>query len=140
MDHSQRQVYSYCFKAIINDGTATVSITCFSDQANSLTRDCNDLLADRLPPALSTTASNQPEIIKGNIDESQEPQSTPPQTQQPTGIQKEGEPPKLPHSSVRKALFHIDPQAESTHEDVGGSQRQCIREPDNATHDWERVQ
>nr|GEX68855.1 hypothetical protein [Tanacetum cinerariifolium] len=180
MDHSQRQV-----SAIISDETATVSITCFSDHANSLTKYCNDLLAEledkdpyRFPvfananlalpapspqptapattaigqpqelqpsnlpaplsqqiapatltpaepqqvqplkplsPALSTTASNQPEIIEGNIDESQEPQSTPPQAQQPTDIQKEGEPPKLPRSSVRKALFHTDPQAESSH-------------------------
>nr|GEV29215.1 nucleic acid-binding, OB-fold protein [Tanacetum cinerariifolium] len=68
-----------------------------------------------LSPALSTTDSNQPKIIEGNIDESQETQSTPPQTQQPTDIQKEGDPPKQPHSSVRKALFHTDPQAESSH-------------------------
>nr|GEX83401.1 nucleic acid-binding, OB-fold protein [Tanacetum cinerariifolium] len=54
-------------------------------------------------------------IIEGNIDESHEPQSTPPQTQQPTDKQKEGEPPKLPHSFVRKVLFHTDPQAESSH-------------------------
>ncbi|GKA87746.1 DNA helicase, partial [Tanacetum coccineum] len=40
-----KAVYSYCFKAIVGDGSATVSITCFSDQANSLTRDCNDVLA-----------------------------------------------------------------------------------------------
>ncbi|GJT40019.1 DNA helicase [Tanacetum coccineum] len=37
---------SYCFKAIMGDGSATVSITCFSDQANSLTRDYNDVLAE----------------------------------------------------------------------------------------------
>ncbi|GKC52695.1 hypothetical protein Tco_1075440 [Tanacetum coccineum] len=32
--------------AIIGDGTATISLTCFSDQANSLTRDCNELIAE----------------------------------------------------------------------------------------------
>nr|GEV22944.1 nucleic acid-binding, OB-fold protein [Tanacetum cinerariifolium] len=32
--------------AIINDGSATISVTCFSDQANSLTSDCNELLAE----------------------------------------------------------------------------------------------
>ncbi|GJT40020.1 DNA helicase [Tanacetum coccineum] len=41
-----KALYSYCFKAIVGDGSATVSITCFSDQANSLTRDCNDVLAE----------------------------------------------------------------------------------------------
>ncbi|GKD19939.1 DNA helicase, partial [Tanacetum coccineum] len=53
-------VYSYCFKAIINDGTATMSMTCFSDQANALIRDCNDILAElpnknpyELPSALT---------------------------------------------------------------------------------------
>ncbi|GJZ83397.1 DNA helicase [Tanacetum coccineum] len=49
----------YCFKAIVNDGSTTTSITCFSDQANTLTRDCNEVLAETmnkdpytLPPSL----------------------------------------------------------------------------------------
>ncbi|GJX82942.1 DNA helicase [Tanacetum coccineum] len=33
--------------ALISDGSATIYVTCFSDQANSLTRDCNELLAER---------------------------------------------------------------------------------------------
>ncbi|GJS45822.1 nucleic acid-binding, OB-fold protein [Tanacetum coccineum] len=33
-----KALYSYCFKAIVGDGSGTVSITCFSDQANSLIR------------------------------------------------------------------------------------------------------
>ncbi|GKE02020.1 DNA helicase [Tanacetum coccineum] len=36
----------YCFKAIIGDGLATISLTCFSNQANSLTRDYTEVLAD----------------------------------------------------------------------------------------------
>ncbi|GKE22697.1 nucleic acid-binding, OB-fold protein [Tanacetum coccineum] len=60
-DHGPQtaKVYSYCFKAIVNDGSATTSITCFSDQANTLTRDVNQVveeLADKnpykLPPSL----------------------------------------------------------------------------------------
>ncbi|GJT36825.1 DNA helicase [Tanacetum coccineum] len=39
-----RQVY--CFKAIINDGTATMSVTCFSDNTNTLIRECHDVLAE----------------------------------------------------------------------------------------------
>ncbi|GJZ83700.1 hypothetical protein Tco_0648873 [Tanacetum coccineum] len=45
--------------AIVGDGSATTSVTCFSDEANSLTRDCNELLAEiidknpyQLPPSL----------------------------------------------------------------------------------------
>ncbi|GJV95745.1 hypothetical protein Tco_1547322 [Tanacetum coccineum] len=50
---------NYCFKAIVNDGSTTTFITCFSDQANTLTRDCNEVLAETinkdpytLPPSL----------------------------------------------------------------------------------------
>ncbi|GKB13505.1 hypothetical protein Tco_0847428 [Tanacetum coccineum] len=46
-------------QAIVSDGSATVSITCFSDQANSFTKDYNDVLAKltnkdpyQLPPSL----------------------------------------------------------------------------------------
>ncbi|GJV80955.1 hypothetical protein Tco_1516825 [Tanacetum coccineum] len=48
----------YCFKAIIGDGTTTISVTCFNDQANSLTKDCNELLvelSDRDPYHLPST-------------------------------------------------------------------------------------
>ncbi|GKD44352.1 DNA helicase [Tanacetum coccineum] len=38
--------YSYCFKAIIGDGSGTISLTCFSNQANSLTRDCIKVLTE----------------------------------------------------------------------------------------------
>ncbi|GKD96729.1 hypothetical protein Tco_1380626, partial [Tanacetum coccineum] len=51
---------SYCFKAIINDGTTTTLITCISDQANTLTKDVNKVMAEltnkdpyRLPPSLA---------------------------------------------------------------------------------------
>nr|GEU78418.1 DNA helicase [Tanacetum cinerariifolium] len=50
---------SYCFKAIIGDGSGTISLTCFNNQANSLTRDCTEVLAElpdknpyQLPPNL----------------------------------------------------------------------------------------
>ncbi|GJX42382.1 DNA helicase, partial [Tanacetum coccineum] len=51
----------YCFKAIIGDGSGTISLMCFSNQANSLTRDCNEVLAElpdknayQLPPNLKS--------------------------------------------------------------------------------------
>ncbi|GKA28000.1 hypothetical protein Tco_0714168 [Tanacetum coccineum] len=60
----------YCFKAIINDGTATMSVTCFSDQANTLIRDCNGILAElpnkdpyELPSALKDLEVIPPEPI-----------------------------------------------------------------------------
>nr|GEU67024.1 nucleic acid-binding, OB-fold protein [Tanacetum cinerariifolium] len=37
---------SYCFKAIINDGTAAMSLTCFSNNTNTLINDCDDILAE----------------------------------------------------------------------------------------------
>nr|GEV08926.1 helitron helicase-like domain-containing protein [Tanacetum cinerariifolium] len=50
---------SYCFKAIIGDRSGTISLTCFSNQANSLTRDCTKVLVElpdknpyQLPPNL----------------------------------------------------------------------------------------
>ncbi|GKC50459.1 Clp protease regulatory subunit ClpX3, mitochondrial, partial [Tanacetum coccineum] len=56
-DHGPQTKTIYSFKAVVTDGSATVSITCFSDQANSFTRDCNDVLAEltnkdlyQLPP------------------------------------------------------------------------------------------
>nr|GEV26095.1 hypothetical protein [Tanacetum cinerariifolium] len=60
-DHGPQETttYSYCFKAIVNDGSTTTSITCFSDQVNTLTRDCNEVLAETMnkdpytfPPSL----------------------------------------------------------------------------------------
>ncbi|GKA35542.1 DNA helicase [Tanacetum coccineum] len=60
-DHGPQTIetYSYCFKAIVNDGSATTSITCFSEQANTLTRDCDEVLAEisnkdqyTLPPSI----------------------------------------------------------------------------------------
>ncbi|GJY59728.1 zinc finger, CCHC-type containing protein [Tanacetum coccineum] len=33
--------YGYCFKAIINDGTATATVTCFSPEAHTFVPDCN---------------------------------------------------------------------------------------------------
>nr|GEU77088.1 DNA helicase [Tanacetum cinerariifolium] len=40
------QVYSYCFKAMVNNGSATTPITCFSDQAHTLTRNVNEVVAE----------------------------------------------------------------------------------------------
>nr|GEX94409.1 hypothetical protein [Tanacetum cinerariifolium] len=37
--------YSYCFKAIIGDGSGTIPLTYFSNQVDSLIKDCNELLA-----------------------------------------------------------------------------------------------
>ncbi|GKE43388.1 hypothetical protein Tco_1470672, partial [Tanacetum coccineum] len=54
-----RTSVDYSLQAIISDGSATISVTCFSDQANTLTRDCNELLSElidkdpyRLPSTL----------------------------------------------------------------------------------------
>ncbi|GJZ62734.1 DNA helicase [Tanacetum coccineum] len=37
--------YRYCFKAVIDDGTATATLTCFSPEAHTFVPDCNMLLA-----------------------------------------------------------------------------------------------
>nr|GEX69255.1 hypothetical protein [Tanacetum cinerariifolium] len=54
MDHKQLKL-----TVNVNDGSTTTSITCFSDQANTLTRDVNEVLAEltdknpfTLPPSL----------------------------------------------------------------------------------------
>ncbi|GJU92996.1 DNA helicase, partial [Tanacetum coccineum] len=54
MDHKQ-----LILTVIVNDGSATTTITCFSDQANTLTRDVNEVVAEladkdpfTLPPSL----------------------------------------------------------------------------------------
>ncbi|GJS39598.1 DNA helicase [Tanacetum coccineum] len=36
--------YGYCFKAIINDGTATATVTCFSPEAHTFVPDCNTIV------------------------------------------------------------------------------------------------
>ncbi|GKE26197.1 hypothetical protein Tco_1441581 [Tanacetum coccineum] len=40
------EVNPHNYQAIVSDRSATTSITCFSDQANSLTRDVNEVLAE----------------------------------------------------------------------------------------------
>nr|GEX41101.1 50S ribosomal protein L27, chloroplastic [Tanacetum cinerariifolium] len=43
-DHGPQAVpnYSYCFRAIINDGTTTTSLTCLSPEAHTFIQDCNE--------------------------------------------------------------------------------------------------
>ncbi|GJV52664.1 DNA helicase [Tanacetum coccineum] len=36
--------YGYCFKAIIDDGTATTTVTCFSPEAHTFVPDCNTVV------------------------------------------------------------------------------------------------
>ncbi|GJV43117.1 nucleic acid-binding, OB-fold protein [Tanacetum coccineum] len=36
--------YGYCFKAIVDDGTATATITCFSPEAHTFVPDCNTIV------------------------------------------------------------------------------------------------
>ncbi|GKB03919.1 hypothetical protein Tco_0832062 [Tanacetum coccineum] len=36
--------YGYCFTAIINDGTATATVTCFSPEAYTFVPDCNTVV------------------------------------------------------------------------------------------------
>nr|GEW27324.1 DNA helicase [Tanacetum cinerariifolium] len=38
------QNLKYCFKAIINDGTATATVTCFSPEAHTFVPDCNTIV------------------------------------------------------------------------------------------------
>nr|GEU36525.1 nucleic acid-binding, OB-fold protein [Tanacetum cinerariifolium] len=66
----------YYFKVIINDGTATMSVTCFSDQANTLTRDCNELLVElpdkdsyQLPSTLKNLEVRMTKVIKGEFEQ-----------------------------------------------------------------------
>ncbi|GJW22093.1 DNA helicase [Tanacetum coccineum] len=187
---SIRKTTSYCFRAIVSDGSTTISITCFGDLPNSLARDCNELLAKitdkdpyRIPqslkqlegtthtfqfhfdtwstskrldfildivfknptlslpapppqkltdpapniveplhiqpaeppsPVLSTTSRNQLEHVEADIMEPPEAQSTPPNDQWTTTIQKGNEPSKLPQPSTQKALFKSDPEAKTS--------------------------
>ncbi|GJY07159.1 hypothetical protein Tco_0374213 [Tanacetum coccineum] len=60
----------YCFKSTVADGTATISIICFSDEAYTLTKDYNQVLAEiehkdpyQLPPSLKAL---QVRAISGN--------------------------------------------------------------------------
>ncbi|GJS51633.1 DNA helicase [Tanacetum coccineum] len=201
-------VYSYCFKAIINDGTATMSLTCFSDNTNTFIRGCDDILAelpnkdpyelpsalkdlegtthvfqfhfdsgstsrrrdlvlDRvfektvlplpapppqviplepiieeqprasqvpeptaapiskhqpeiiqhtkpLSPALSTTASNQPEVFEPETAETKEPQSTPPPTPETVKPIKGDQQTNLPKTSARKSLLKTEPELDTS--------------------------
>nr|GEX69779.1 hypothetical protein [Tanacetum cinerariifolium] len=165
-------VYSYCFKAIINDGTATMSLTCFSDNTNTLIKDCDNILAElldkdqyKLPfalkdlegtthviplepiieeqprasqvpkpidapirehqleaiqhtkplsPALSTPATNQPEVVKPEIAEMKEPQSTPSTTPETVKPIKGDQQTNLPKTSSRKSLFKTKPKANTS--------------------------
>nr|GEV24287.1 DNA helicase [Tanacetum cinerariifolium] len=54
--------YGYCFKAIINDGTATATVTCFSPEAHTFVADCNKIVnttedkdTSHLPTVLTQT-------------------------------------------------------------------------------------
>ncbi|GJX31073.1 hypothetical protein Tco_0240928 [Tanacetum coccineum] len=61
--------YSYCFKEIINDESATVSLTCFSPEAHKIITDCNTIV-DELdnkdpyhhPPPLKTVEGTKHDI------------------------------------------------------------------------------
>nr|GEX40823.1 hypothetical protein [Tanacetum cinerariifolium] len=53
---------TYCFKAIINDGTSTTTITCFSPEAHTFVPDCNTIVnttedkdTSHLPTVLTQT-------------------------------------------------------------------------------------
>ncbi|GJU97120.1 DNA helicase [Tanacetum coccineum] len=51
--------YGYCFKAVVDDGTATTTITCFSPEAHTFVPECNAIVTsaqshdtNHIPPAL----------------------------------------------------------------------------------------
>ncbi|GJY96377.1 DNA helicase [Tanacetum coccineum] len=51
--------YGYCFKAVIDDGTATTTITCFSPEAHTFVPECNAIVTsaesyhtNQIPPTL----------------------------------------------------------------------------------------
>nr|GEU49522.1 helitron helicase-like domain-containing protein [Tanacetum cinerariifolium] len=71
-DHGPQPIanYGYCFRAIIDDGTATETITCFSPEAHTFVPECNTVIAslnnqdmDTIPAALKET-ENQTYIFQ----------------------------------------------------------------------------
>ncbi|GJX69230.1 hypothetical protein Tco_0304957 [Tanacetum coccineum] len=57
-DPQPTPVYSYCFKEIVGDEMTTISITCFSDEASTMIKDCDEVLAeieDKNPYHLSSS-------------------------------------------------------------------------------------
>nr|GEU30622.1 DNA helicase [Tanacetum cinerariifolium] len=205
---ARADVRNAILKAIINDETATMSLTCFSDNTNTLIKDCDDILAelsnkdqyklpsalkdlkgityvfqfhfdsgssskrrdlvlDRVfkstllplpapPPhvillepiikeqprasqapkpiatpisehqleaiqytkplsfALSTPASNQPEVVEPETAGTKEPQSTPSTTPEIVKPIKGDQQTNLPKTSARKSLFKTKPEADTS--------------------------
>ncbi|GJZ76221.1 DNA helicase, partial [Tanacetum coccineum] len=46
-DHGPQPIpnYGYCFRAVIDDGTATTTVTCFSPEAHTFVPECNTVVA-----------------------------------------------------------------------------------------------
>nr|GEU68604.1 hypothetical protein [Tanacetum cinerariifolium] len=117
--------YSYCFKAIVNDGSATTTITCFSNQANTLTRR-PDFILDKVfddpilalpPPNPIETAkpSATPEYHKSSPEPLESPSASKTEKaadKEPT--EKEVAHRKLPKPTARKALFEHETKTKTT--------------------------
>ncbi|GKD68704.1 hypothetical protein Tco_1322794 [Tanacetum coccineum] len=67
-----------------------------------------------LSPALSTTASNQPEIIEPETAEIKEHQTTPPATVETIKPIKGDQPTNLPKTSTRKSLFKPETETDTS--------------------------
>ncbi|GKA66418.1 hypothetical protein Tco_0766226 [Tanacetum coccineum] len=67
-----------------------------------------------LSPALSTTASNQPEVVEPETAEIKQVQSTPPTTPETMKPVKGDQPTNLPRASTRKSLFKTEPEADTS--------------------------
>ncbi|GKB30292.1 DNA helicase [Tanacetum coccineum] len=67
-----------------------------------------------LSPALSTIASNQPEVFEPKIAETKEPQSTPPPTPETVKPIKGDQQTNLPKTSARKSLFKTEPEPDTS--------------------------
>nr|GEV99382.1 DNA helicase [Tanacetum cinerariifolium] len=92
--HSRRSIsymqksWTSAYSSIINDGTATMSLTCFSNNANTLIKDCDDILAElldkdqyKLPSALkelegTTHVISLEPIVEEQLRASQVPKPT----------------------------------------------------------------
>ncbi|GKE11497.1 hypothetical protein Tco_1415048, partial [Tanacetum coccineum] len=65
-------------------------------------------------PALSTTASNQPEVVEPETAETKEPESTPPATPETVKPVKGDQETNLPKASTRKSLFKTQAEADTS--------------------------
>ncbi|GJZ43803.1 DNA helicase [Tanacetum coccineum] len=92
---------------LAGDGSGTISLTCFSNEANSLVKDCSELLnelPDKNPYQLPSTLKE--------LEDIQASQSTPPQIKNLSETHKGNQPSDPIRRSARKTLFKDAPETE----------------------------